>query len=214
MNNTLLTQNDIDNIFVIFEKNNPNPKIELNYNNIFTLLVAVLLSAQTTDKSVNIATKELFETYNTPEKMFLLGSSELEERIKKIGLYRTKAKHIIELSNILITKYNGNVPDNFDDLISLPGVGRKTADVVLNSAFNQPKIAVDCHIYRISNRIGLVSNKNINDVADNLLKNIPQKWHKNAHYWLVLHGRYICVAKKPKCDICPIFKICLKKIKQ
>jgi endonuclease-3 len=202
----------IEEIFNKFNEINPEPKIELNYNNNFTLLIAVLLSAQTTDKSVNIATESIFDKYNTPQKMLLFGNKNLEDAIKRIGLYHTKAKNIIELCNILIEKHSGEVPDNFDDLIRLPGVGRKTADVVLNSAFDEPRIAVDCHIFRIVHRIGITSGKTADEVADNLLKVIPKKWHKHAHHWLVLHGRHICKARKPDCDNCNISKWCLKNI--
>jgi endonuclease-3 len=202
----------IEEIFNKFNEINPEPKIELNYNNNFTLLIAVLLSAQTTDKSVNIATESIFDKYNTPQKMLLFGNKNLEDAIKRIGLYHTKAKNIIELCNILIEKHSGEVPDNFDDLIRLPGVGRKTADVVLNSAFDEPRIAVDCHIFRIVHRIGITSGKTADEVADNLLKVIPKKWHKHAHHWLVLHGRHVCKARKPDCNNCNISQWCLKNI--
>ena len=202
----------IEEIFNKFNEINPEPKIELNYNNNFTLLIAVLLSAQTTDKSVNIATESIFDQYNTPQKMLLFGNKNLENAIKKIGLYHTKAKNIIELCKILIEKHSGEVPNNFDDLIKLPGVGRKTADVVLNSAFGEPRIAVDCHIFRITHRIGITTGKTADEVADNLLKVVPKKWHKNAHHWLVLHGRHTCKARKPDCDNCCISNWCLKNI--
>ena len=202
----------IEDIFNKFSEINPEPKIELNYSNNFTLLIAVLLSAQTTDKSVNIATESIFDQYNTPQKMLFFGNKNLENAIKRIGLYRTKAKNIIELCKILIEKHNGEVPNTFDDLIKLPGVGRKTADVVLNSAFGESKIAVDCHIFRIVHRIGITSGKTVDEVADNLLKVIPKKWHKHAHHWLVLHGRHVCKARKPDCDNCNISKWCLKNI--
>lgn len=202
----------IEEIFNKFNEINPEPKIELNYNNNFTLLIAVLLSAQTTDKSVNIATESIFDKYNTPQKMLIFGNKNLEDAIKRIGLYRTKAKNIIKLCKILIEKHSGEVPNNFDDLIKLPGVGRKTADVVLNSAFDKPRIAVDCHIFRIVHRIGITSGKTTDEVADNLLKVIPKKWHKHAHHWLVLHGRHTCKARKPDCDNCCISKWCLKNI--
>ena len=202
----------IEEIFNKFNEINPEPKIELNYNNNFTLLIAVLLSAQTTDKSVNIATESIFDKYNTPQKMLIFGIKNLEDAIKRIGLYRTKAKNIIELCNILIEKHSGEVPNNFDDLIKLPGVGRKTADVVLNSAFDEPRIAVDCHIFRIVHRIGITGGKTADEVADNLLKVIPKKWHKHAHHWLVLHGRHVCKARKPDCNNCNISQWCLKNI--
>lgn len=203
-----MTAININEICKIFSKINPDPKIELNYNNNFTLLIAVLLSAQTTDKAVNIATKELFAKYNSPQKMYYLGISELEKYIKRLGLYRTKAKHIINLCQILIEKYGGEVPNKFDDLVKLPGVGRKTADVVLSTVFNQPRIAVDRHIYRVVHRIGITSGKTTDEVADNLLKIIPAKYLRKAHHWLVLHGRYICKARKPDCAHCSIAKYC------
>ncbi len=200
---------NITAICKIFNQHNLNPKIELNYTNNFTLLIAVILSAQTTDKAVNIVTKNLFEKYNNPEAMLLLTNIELEEYIKTIGLYRVKTKNILNLCHILITKYNSKVPNNLADLIALPGVGRKTADVVLSVAFAEPRIAVDCHIYRVVHRVGITSGKNPTEVSDKLLKIIPNKYLLRAHHWLVLHGRYVCKAKKPDCQNCCISKYCL-----
>ncbi len=198
----------INKIFSIFQKQNPEPKTELEFLNHYTLLVAVVLSAQSTDVGVNKATKKLFAVASTPEKMLELGEENLKKYINTIGLYNNKAKNVIALSKILVEKFNSEVPENLEVLQSLPGVGRKTANVVLNCAFGHPTIGVDTHVFRVSNRIGLVSEKDVLKTELALLKNIPQKWQQHAHHWLILHGRYICTAKKPKCEICPINQYC------
>jgi endonuclease-3 len=199
---------NIDKIFTIFSKQNSEPKTELEYQNNYTLLVAVVLSAQSTDIGVNKATKKLFAIANNPEKMLKLGEEKLKKHINTIGLYNNKAKNIIALSKILVEKFDSEVPESLEILQSLPGVGRKTANVVLNCAFKHPTIAVDTHVFRISNRIGIVNEKDVVKTEIALLKNIPEKWQQHAHHWLILHGRYICTAKKPKCNICPISQYC------
>jgi len=198
----------INEIFQILSQTNPEPKTELVYENHYTLLVSVVLSAQATDKSVNNATKNLFIHYNSPEKMLELGLDGLKQYIKTIGLFNSKAKNVIELSKILVQKYHSQVPDNFDDLILLPGVGRKTANVVLNCAFGKPTMPVDTHVYRVARRIGLADGATPEKVERQLLKAIPKKWMKFAHHWLILHGRYICRAKKPLCEKCSVQKYC------
>ncbi|GAB4224447.1 MAG: endonuclease III [Francisella sp.] len=195
-------------IFKTWQKHNPNPTTELEYNSNFELLVAVILSAQATDVSVNKATRVLFKVANTPEKIYALGEEKLAQYIKSIGLYKTKSKNIIATSKDLIEKFNSKVPDNFDDLISLAGVGRKTANVVLNTAFGQPTIAVDTHIFRLANRIPLAKGKTVNEVEKKLLRLTPKEYIKNAHHWIILHGRYICTAQKPKCNNCVIYEYC------
>ena len=198
----------VDEIFQILSHKNPNPRTELVYTNEFTLLVAVILSAQTTDISVNIATKPLFAVFDTPEKMLSLTEEGLKQYIRSIGLFNHKAKNIIALSRLLISKYNSRVPNNFDALLQLPGVGRKTANVVLNCLFNQPTIAVDTHVFRVSKRIGLAQGSTPQKVEYELLACIDKKWRRNAHHWLILHGRYICKARKPNCSICTIHLYC------
>ena len=198
----------INKIFSIFQQQNPEPKTELEFINHYTLLVSVVLSAQSTDVGVNKATKKLFAVASTPEKMLELGEENLKKYINTIGLYNNKAKNVIALSKILVEKFNSEVPENLEVLQSLPGVGRKTANVVLNCAFGHPTIGVDTHVFRVSNRIGLVNEKDVLKTELALLKNIPQKWQQHAHHWLILHGRYICTAKKPKCEICPINQYC------
>jgi endonuclease-3 len=198
----------INQIFTIWQKDNPYPKTELIYNNNYTLLVAVVLSAQSTDISVNKATKTLFEIADNPQKMLHLGEENLKKYINTIGLYNGKAKNIISLSEILLKKYNGEVPQNLEDLQKLPGVGRKTANVVLNCAFGHQTIAVDTHVFRVSNRIGFVDEKDVLKTELALLKVIPKKWMQHAHHWLILHGRYICQARKPKCEICKVSQFC------
>lgn len=195
-------------IFERFQQSNPIPKIELNYINHFTLLVAIVLSARTTDVSVNKITKTLFEVADNPEKMLKLGQSELRKRISSIGLYNSKAKNVIELSGILIERYNSKVPTDFHDLISLPGVGRKSANVFLNSGLGIPTLAVDTHVFRVSNRVGLVKEKDVFKTEQSLLNVVPEKYLLYAHHWMVLHGRYICKAQKPLCDTCIINDLC------
>ena len=212
MNDTfvLLSESQIIEVFEIFKKINPEPKSELNYSNSYTLLVAVALSAQTTDKSVNKATESLFKIADTPEKMVALGEEKLISYIKSIGLYKNKAKHVIEMSKMLISDFGSKVPDNREDLEKLPGVGRKTANVVLNVIFNKPTMPVDTHLLRISPKIGLAEGKTPLEVEKSLLKRIPPQYLEHAHHWLILHGRYICTARNPKCEECPINHICAK----
>lgn len=187
---------------------NPHPKSDLAYSSPFELLVAVILSAQATDKSVNVATAKLFPKANTPEKILKLGEEKLITYIQTIGLYRNKAKNVIATCRILIEEHNGNVPDTREALEALPGVGRKTANVVLNVAFGQPTMAVDTHIFRISNRMGMAPGKDVVAVEEKLLKVVPQEFMQHAHHWLILHGRYTCIARKPKCGACPVYDIC------
>ena len=194
-----LLKREIEEFFARLKKHIPDPKTELQYNNPYTLLVAVALSAQATDKCVNKATEPLFKTVDTPEKMVALGEAKLTDAIKTIGLYRGKAKNVIALSKILIEKHGGKVPKDRDALQELPGVGRKTANVVLNVAFGEPTIAVDTHIFRVSNRTGLAPGKDVLAVELKLEKRVPEKYQLHAHHWLILHGRYTCVARKPLC---------------
>ena len=202
-----------EKIFSALKKNNPAPKTELHFNNHFELLIAVMLSAQATDVSVNKATARLFPIANTPEKIMALGMDELKKYIKTINLYPTKAKHIIKTCAILIEKLNSTVPNNRDDLESLPGVGRKTANVILNTAFGMDTIAVDTHIFRVANRTGLAKGKTPLLVEKKLLKTIPKQYLQDAHHWLVLHGRYVCTARNPNCSNCVIALWCEYKEK-
>jgi endonuclease-3 len=199
---------EIEKILKIFEQQNPNPQIELDYVNHYTLLVAVVLSAQSTDINVNKATKALFKTYDTPEKMLLLGQEGLKLYIKSIGLYNNKAKNIIALSQQLIEEYASIVPNNLDDLTKLPGVGRKSANVVLANAFGMPTFGVDTHVTRVANRLRLSFSNNPDKIEQDLLKVIAPKWLPRAHHWFVLHGRYTCKAIKPNCGGCPIWQFC------
>lgn len=185
-----------------------NPQIELDHTNAYTLLIAVVLSAQSTDKGVNKATKELFKIVQNPEDMIKLGEEGLKLYIKTIGLYNAKARNILALSKMLIERFNGNVPNNYEDLKSLPGVGRKSANVILSCIFGQETIAVDTHVFRVSNRIGMVKANNVLKTEIELMKVVPKKWLKIAHHLLVLHGRYTCKAKKPECKKCVIFDVC------
>ena len=196
---------------LIFERlraANPSPATELVYRTPFELLVAVVLSAQATDKSVNLATETLFQVARTPDQIVRLGEETLREYIRTIGLYRTKAKNVIALSRLLLEKFNGEIPRTREQLESLPGVGRKTANVVLNTAFGEPTVAVDTHIFRVANRTGLAPGKNPLEVEQKLLKHTPPEFLRDAHHWLILHGRYVCVARKPKCPACPIRDLC------
>lgn len=193
-----------------FKKQNPSPKSELDYSNAFTLLVAVVLSAQATDKSVNLATKSLFKIAGTPQKMLELGEENLTGYIKSIGLYRNKAKNVIGLSKMLLEDFNGIVPDSMESLVKLPGVGRKTANVVLNVIFNKPTMPVDTHLLRVSPKIGLAEGTTPEQVEQSLLKRIPAEYMQNAHHWILLHGRYICTAKNSKCEECVINDLCKK----
>ncbi len=199
---------EILEIMDIFNQRDPNPRCELNYTNAYTLLVAVVLSAQSTDKGVNKATEALFKIADTPQKMVELGLDKLKTYIKTIGLYNNKAKNIIALSEELVKNHQGVVPEDRNILETLPGVGRKTANVVLNVWFNQPTLAVDTHVMRISHRLNLSDGKTPLKVEEDLLKVLPQNYVKNANHWLVLFGRYICKAQKPDCANCPIQKFC------
>ena len=199
---------DADQFFSRLAALNPNPRGELAYINPFTLLVAVVLSAQATDVSVNKATKRLFALAPTPQKMFALGVSGIEEHIKTIGLYRNKAKHLHENCRILVEQHGGQVPRSREALEALPGVGRKTANVVLNVAFGEPTMAVDTHIFRVGNRTGLAPGKTPYDVEMKLMKAVPEPYRVDAHHWLILHGRYVCVARKPLCWQCRVAPQC------
>ncbi|MAZ43896.1 MAG: endonuclease III [Legionellales bacterium] len=198
----------IQTLFEILSSNDPDPQSELNWSTPFELLVAVLLSAQATDVSVNKATEKLFAVANTPRAILALGESSLIEHIKTIGLFNNKAKNVIRLCAQIIEEHQGEVPASREALESLPGVGRKTANVVLNVAFNQPTIAVDTHIFRVSNRLGLAPGKNPLAVEQMLEKKVPETFKQNAHHWLLLHGRYICTARKPKCSECIVEHLC------
>jgi endonuclease-3 len=203
-----LPKADVEAIFGAFAAAEPEPKGELDYVNPFTLLVAVVLSAQATDAGVNKATKLLFQLADTPEKMAALGVAEIEDKIKTIGLFRNKAKNVFALSQQLIEKFDSRVPETREALESLPGVGRKTANVVLNIAFKQPTIAVDTHLFRVANRTGLAPGKTPLEVETGLLKVVPDQYLLHAHHWLILHGRYICKARKPDCWRCVIREWC------
>lgn len=198
----------IREIFLRFRQYNPTPTTELVYQSPFELLIAVILSAQATDISVNKATEKLFRAAKTPEQMLALGETGLKKIIKTIGLYNSKAKHIIKTCEQLIAHFHSEVPDEREALESLPGVGRKTANVILNTYFGQPTIAVDTHIFRVAQRIGLAKGKTPLQVEQQLLKTIPAEFMQDAHHWLILHGRYICTARNPHCSECPINDIC------
>jgi endonuclease-3 len=197
-----------EQIFARFEQANPRPTTELEYGSVFQLLIAVILSAQATDKSVNLATRALFKSHGTPSKMLALGVQGLTPYIQTIGLFRTKAKNVIATCQALIENHEGEVPRTRETLEALPGVGRKTANVVLNTAFGEPTMAVDTHIFRVSNRTGIAPGKTVLAVEKSLEKFVPSQYQQNAHHWLILHGRYVCVARKPKCDICAIADLC------
>ena len=201
-------------IFKIWQENDPNPPTELEYSSPFELLIAVILSAQATDVSVNKATEVLYKVANTPEQIFALDEEKLASYIKSIGLYKTKAKNVIKTCKDLIEKFDSQVPDNLDDLISLAGVGRKTANVILNTAFRKFAMAVDTHIFRLSNRIPLAKGKNVVEVEKRLMRVIPKEYLLDAHHWIILHGRYICTAQKPKCRNCIIYDYCEFKDKE
>ena len=195
-------------IFTRLRNENPHPTTELNYANPFQLLVAVTLSAQATDVGVNKATKALFKKVRTPQAMLKLGEAGLKEHIKTIGLYNNKARNVIAACRILVQQHGGKVPDQRAALEALPGVGRKTANVILNTAFGQPTIAVDTHIFRVSNRTGVAPGKNVVEVENRLLKFVPDEFKQDAHHWLILHGRYTCVARTPRCGSCTIEDLC------
>jgi len=205
---------EINSLFKNLSKVIKNPKSDLEYKNKFTLLISVVLSAQCTDVNVNNVTKNIYSKYNKPEHFVKLGRKKIEKLIKSIGLFRNKAKSIYLLSKELIEKHNGKVPKNFDDLYALPGVGRKTASVVLNEGFGLPTIAVDTHVFRVSNRTGLAYGKNPDEVQQNLYKVVPKKYLKKAGHTILLHGRYTCKARKPLCKICVIRKYCKFKNKE
>jgi len=204
----MLKKPQIEEFFARLQKQNPNPRGELEYINPYTLLVAVVLSAQATDASVNKATEPLFKIADTPEKMVKLGEAKLKTFIKTIGLFNTKAKNVIRLSEILIQEHGSKVPADREILQTLPGVGRKTANVVLNIAFGQPTMAVDTHIFRVGNRTGLAPGKDVLAVEQMLEKRVPEPYRLHAHHWLILHGRYVCKARKPDCPICVVNDIC------
>ena len=212
-NGNAMKKKDIHAFFSRLQAANPEPKGELYYTNPFTLLVAVALSAQATDKGVNKATPALFAAADTPEKMVRLGEERVREYIKTIGLYKGKAKNVIGLSEILIRDYGGQVPDSREELVKLPGVGRKTANVVLNIAFGQPTIAVDTHLFRVANRTGMAPGTTPEKVELALEKVVPEEFMRHAHHWLILHGRYICKARKPECPVCPVRDLCAFKDK-
>jgi len=205
---------EINSLFKNLSKVIKNPKTDLKYKNKFTLLISVVLSAQCTDVNVNNVTKKIYKSYNRPEHFVKLGRKKIETLIKKINFFRNKAKSIYLLSKQLIEKYNGKVPKNLEKLIELPGVGRKTASVVLNEGFGFPTIAVDTHVFRVSNRTGLASGKNPDQVQENLYKVVPKKYLKNAGHTLLLHGRYTCKARTPSCKTCIIIKYCKYKNKE
>ena len=205
---------EINSLFKNLSKIIKNPRSDLKYKNKFTLLASVVLSAQCTDVNVNNVTKNIYPKYNKPEHFVKLGRKKIEKLIKSIGLFRNKAKSLYLLSKQLIEKHNGKVPKNFDDLYALPGVGKKTASVVLNEGFGMPTIAVDTHVFRVSNRTGLAYGKNPNEVQQNLYKVVPKKYLKKAGHTILLHGRYTCKARKPLCKICVIRKYCKFKNKE
>tara|TARA_Y100000814_G_scaffold151897_1_gene110722 strand:- start:919 stop:1557 length:639 start_codon:yes stop_codon:yes gene_type:complete len=208
MNKTKRTE-----IYERLKNSNPKPTTELVYKSHFELLVAVMLSAQATDVSVNAATKKLYAVANTPESIIALGESKLRTFIKTIGLFNTKARNIIKTCEILVANHSSQVPDKRDPLEALPGVGRKTANVVLNTAFGQPTIAVDTHIFRVSNRTKLAVGKNVVEVENRLVRLTPEEYKLDAHHWLILHGRYVCIARKPRCGACVIEELCEYKNK-
>lgn len=210
---TRLKPDEIEEIFRRFHAANPEPQGELHYVNPYTLLVAVVLSAQATDEGVNRATKPLFAIADTPQKMVALGEDKVRDFIKTIGLFRGKAKNVIALSELLIAKHGGEVPDDREALEALPGVGRKTANVVLNIAFGHPTIAVDTHLFRLGNRTGMAPGKTPLEVENKLLKVVPKAYGRHAHHWLILHGRYVCKARKPECWRCLIADLCRFKPK-
>jgi len=205
---------EVDSLFKSLSRVIKNPKSDLEYKNKFTLLISVVLSAQCTDVNVNNVTKNIYPKYNKPEHFVKLGRKKIEKLIKSIGLFRNKAKSVYLLSNQLIEKHNGKVPNNFEDLYALPGVGRKTASVVLNEGFGLPTIAVDTHVFRVSNRTGLAYGKNPDEVQQRLYKLVPKKYLKNAGHTILLHGRYTCKARVPSCKTCVIIKYCKYKHKE
>lgn len=206
----------LENRVLLFERlrsANPSPTTELNYKTPFELLIAVILSAQATDKSVNAATSQLYAVANTPQSILALGEKGLSHYIKTIGLYNAKAKNIVATCKLLLDHHGGAVPNTRESLEALPGVGRKTANVILNTAFGEPTIAVDTHIFRLGNRLGLAPGKNVREVEDKLIKVVPKQYLQDAHHWLILHGRYVCKARKPECSRCIVVDLCEYKHK-
>jgi len=201
-------------IFLRLQAANPHPTTELEYAKPFELLIAVMLSAQATDVSVNAATRLLFPVANTPQNILALGEEKLREYIQRIGLYKTKAKHVMQTCRLLVERHGGKVPQTREELEALPGVGRKTANVILNTAFGRPTIAVDTHIFRVSNRTGIAPGRDVLEVEKKLLKFVPDEFKLDAHHWLILHGRYVCQARKPKCGACIIYDLCEYKNKE
>lgn len=208
-----MTPEHVDEFFARLKARNPEPRGELDHVNVYTLLVAVVLSAQATDKGVNKATRDLFKIVDTPQKMLDLGLDGLKEHIRTIGLYNSKAKNVMALSGMLIEEHGGDVPHDRDALERLPGVGRKTANVVLNMAFGEATCAVDTHVFRLSNRTGLAPGKTPLAVETKLMEVIPAEYARDAHHWLILHGRYICKARKPDCPDCPVEDLCAYEAK-
>lgn len=203
-----MTPAQIETFFATLKRANPHPETELAFTNVFELLAAVLLSAQATDVSVNKATRTLFALAPTPQKMLALGVEGVEAHIRTIGLYRTKARNLVETCRLLLQQHGGQVPRSREALEALPGVGRKTANVVLNVAFGEPTMAVDTHIFRVGNRTGLAPGKNVREVEEQLLRRIPAAYRVDAHHWLILHGRYVCQARKPQCQACGVAQVC------
>jgi endonuclease-3 len=203
-----MTPDAVEAFFAMLAAANPRPQTELEFTNVFELLAAVLLSAQATDVSVNKATKTLFALAPTPQKMLDLGVDRVTELIRTIGLFRTKAANLVETSRILVEQHGGEVPRTREELEALPGVGRKTANVVLNVAFGEPTMAVDTHIFRVANRTGLAPGRNPLEVETKLLQRVPERWRVDAHQWLILHGRYVCLARAPRCDACTVRRWC------
>lgn len=208
MKKALMKPKEVHEFFRRLHEIESEPKSDLEWTNPYTLLVAVTLSAQATDVGVNKATKNLFKIADTPQKMLDLGLDRLKDHIKTIGLYNNKAKNVIAMAEILVNEYDGEIPTTREELVKLPGVGRKTANVVLNVAFAQPTMAVDTHIFRVSNRTGLAPGKNVDQVEQNLLKVVPEEFALHAHHWLILHGRYTCKARKPECGNCAVYDLC------
>ena len=203
-----MNKEKVISIFQALQKNNPEPVTELYYETTFQLLIAVILSAQATDKSVNAATSKLYKVAGTPEKIIKLGENKLKSYIKTIGLYNSKAKNVILTCKMLVNDYANKIPEDRETLQKLPGVGRKTANVVLNNAFGQPTIGVDTHVFRVSNRLGIAPGKNVDQVEKKLEKNIPEKYKLHAHHWLIILGRYTCIARKPQCYKCSVVNFC------
>ncbi|MBS4536590.1 endonuclease III [Clostridium sp. D2Q-14] len=204
-----LDRNEIDKVLDILKDLYPDAQSELNFTNPFELLIATILSAQSTDKRVNLVTSDLFKKYKTPKDFLSLNQEELGAKIKSIGFYRNKSKNILNTCRILVEEYDSQVPNNREDLMKLPGVGRKTANVVMSNAFGEDAIAVDTHVFRVSNRIGIADSDNVKDTEIDLMNNINKELWSDAHHWLIFHGRRICKARKPRCEECPLIKYCL-----